>query len=221
MERNLALLGDAELAGMYRHSGNDYERNMAFEELKRRYAGALRSWAGSYARSYGWLDPDDLRQEADMGFLAAVTNWDPSKAKLYGFADLCVHRRLATTVRAYYRAKQIPPSCVMSLFGPAAGHDYDGCDDASPIDGIADLTSPDPFGVAMDEETRRELWKCAEAALSPLEFAVLRVYCEGSTYQQIAAITGASVKAIDNALARGKRKLRERIEREPWRYGIA
>ncbi|NLE95413.1 MAG: sigma-70 family RNA polymerase sigma factor [Dehalococcoidia bacterium] len=221
MEKNLALLGDAELALVYRHSDDEYERDLAFEELMRRYSGALRSWARSYSRSYGWLDPEDLRQEADMGFLAAVKNWDSAKSGLYGFVELCVRRRLATVIRAYFRARQVPPACVVPLFGTVSGRDADGGDDTLAIDAIADVASPDPSGLTMDEETKSELWKCAEAALSDLEFRAMRVYCEGGTYQQIAAEMGMSVKAVDNALARGKRKLREKVEHEPWRYDIA
>jgi len=218
---NMAILDDAELAQICRHPDDECERNLAFEEFRGRYLRAIQGWAARFGRKFNWLDPDDLAQEADLGFLAAVRNWDPTKSKMYGFAELCVERRLSTLVRKYCRARQIPPSCVVPLFGAAAGRDNDGGDDALLIDIIADLTSPDPTAEALDEETKKELWRSDEESLSDIELRVLLGYCHGGTYGQLSAELGVSVKTIDNTLARCKRKLRERVECEPWRYDIA
>jgi RNA polymerase sporulation-specific sigma factor len=45
------------------------------------------------------------------------------------------------------------------------------------------------------------------AMLSGLEVAVLRLYLDGRSYQEIGDLLGRRVKSIDNALQRIKRKL--------------
>ena len=49
------------------------------------------------------------------------------------------------------------------------------------------------------------------ASLSGLEGAVLRLYVEGQSYQEIGSHLGRQVKSIDNALQRIKRKLEHRL----------
>lgn len=43
--------------------------------------------------------------------------------------------------------------------------------------------------------------------LSRLEYDVLLSYADGMTYADIASLLGISVKAVDNALSRARRKL--------------
>ena len=46
-----------------------------------------------------------------------------------------------------------------------------------------------------------------EAVLSPLEWDVLRGYMDAKSYQEIAEEQNRSVKSIDNALQRVKKKM--------------
>ena len=48
--------------------------------------------------------------------------------------------------------------------------------------------------------------------LSDLEWEVLEGYLDGKSYQEMAAGTNRSVKSIDNALQRVKRKLEKFLE---------
>lgn len=56
----------------------------------------------------------------------------------------------------------------------------------------------------MPERAYRE---CLGVELSHYEAKVLEAYLAGETYKMIAERTDTSVKAVDNALQRGKRKL--------------
>ena len=48
---------------------------------------------------------------------------------------------------------------------------------------------------------------CLSSSLSPLEADALRLYLEGSSYDQMADELGCDTKTIDNALQRVKRKV--------------
>ena len=51
--------------------------------------------------------------------------------------------------------------------------------------------------------------------LSDLEWEVLEGYLDGRSYQEMAEVTDRSVKSIDNALQRVKRKLEHRVLGSP------
>ena len=56
-------------------------------------------------------------------------------------------------------------------------------------------------------EELQSLVGCLGSTLSPLESDALRLYLEGSSYEEMAAELGCDTKTIDNALQRVKRKI--------------
>ena len=56
-------------------------------------------------------------------------------------------------------------------------------------------------------EELQALVGCLSTTLSPLEADALRLYLEGSSYEQMAEELGCDTKTIDNALQRVKRKI--------------
>jgi len=56
-------------------------------------------------------------------------------------------------------------------------------------------------------EELQSLVFCLGTGLSKLESDALRLYLEGSSYEQMAAELGCDTKTIDNALQRVKRKV--------------
>lgn len=65
---------------------------------------------------------------------------------------------------------------------------------------------PDAVVLRNFEHTTFEAWM--RDSLAPLERAAARGYLEGRPYGEIARSAGCSVKAVDNALQRVKRKLK-------------
>jgi RNA polymerase sporulation-specific sigma factor len=67
--------------------------------------------------------------------------------------------------------------------------------------------SADPAEIIIFLETKQRLEKRLFMSLSPFEMDVLLAYKEGQTYRQMANQLQCTVKSIDNALSRVKRKL--------------
>ena len=69
--------------------------------------------------------------------------------------------------------------------------------------------SDDPFWIVAARESRQILMEKAKNLLSGLEQETLSLYLSGLSYEEIAAQLNLSTKAVDNALQRVRRKLRE------------
>ena len=74
--------------------------------------------------------------------------------------------------------------------------------DALPGPGI-----DDPSVCVISTEELQSLVFCLGTGLSQLESDALRMYLEGSSYEQMAEELGCDTKTIDNALQRVKRKI--------------
>jgi RNA polymerase sporulation-specific sigma factor len=65
----------------------------------------------------------------------------------------------------------------------------------------------DPSICVISTEELQSLVFCLGSGLSQLESDSLRLYLEGSSYEQMAEELGCDTKTIDNALQRVKRKI--------------
>jgi RNA polymerase sporulation-specific sigma factor len=65
----------------------------------------------------------------------------------------------------------------------------------------------DPSVRVISTQELESLVGCLSTTLSPLEADALRLYLEGSSYEQMAEELGCDTKTIDNALQRVKRKI--------------
>ena len=65
----------------------------------------------------------------------------------------------------------------------------------------------DPSVCVISTEELQSLVFCLGTGLSKLESDALRMYLEGSSYEQMADALGCDTKTIDNALQRVKRKV--------------
>ena len=61
--------------------------------------------------------------------------------------------------------------------------------------------------MVLESEAQREFRRRLLKELSDFEFRVVTMYLEGMSYAEICEATGKSVKSIDNALSRAKKKL--------------
>jgi RNA polymerase sporulation-specific sigma factor len=86
-----------------------------------------------------------------------------------------------------------------------AGQESDG--DCTLGDALPGPAVNEPSVCVISTEELQSLVGCLGTGLSELEADSLRLYLEGSSYEQMAAELGCDTKTIDNALQRVKRKI--------------
>jgi RNA polymerase sporulation-specific sigma factor len=184
----------------------------AEHELIRRYTGFVRMKASSYFIAGG--EAEDLVQEGLIGLYKAVRDYRSDKETSFrSFAELCVTRQIITAIKTATRLKHQALNHYVSFGHTPAGHDSDG--DCTLGEALPGSRVDDPVVQVISTEELQSLIFCLGSGLSKLEADALRMYLEGSSYEQMAEDLGCDTKTIDNALQRVKRKiLNHQRERE-------
>jgi RNA polymerase sporulation-specific sigma factor len=176
----------------------------ALDVLIRRYTTFVRLKASSYFLAGG--DSDDLVQEGLIGLYKAVRDFRPDKETSFrSFAELCVTRQIITAIKTATRFKHAPLNTYISFSHTPAGQESESdctLGDALPGPGVND-----PAICVISTEELQSLVFTLGTGLSPLEANALRLYLEGSSYEEMAEILDCDTKTIDNALQRVKRKI--------------
>ena len=176
----------------------------AIDALIRRYTSFVRLKASSYFLAGG--DSEDLIQEGLVGLYKAVRDFRPDKETSFrSFAELCVTRQIITAIKTATRFKHAPLNTYVSFSHTPAGQDGDG--DVTLGDALPGPSVNDPSVRVISTEELQALVGCLSTTLSSLEADALRLYLEGSSYEQMAEELGCDTKTIDNALQRVKRKI--------------
>ncbi|HEY3961232.1 MAG TPA: RNA polymerase sporulation sigma factor SigH [Gaiellaceae bacterium] len=176
----------------------------AMDQLIRRYTSFVRLKSSSYFLAGG--DSEDLIQEGLVGLYKAVRDFRPDKETSFrSFAELCVTRQIITAIKTATRFKHAPLNTYVSFSHTPAGQDGDG--DVTLGDALPGPAVNDPSVRVISTEELQSLVGCLSTTLSPLEADALRLYLEGSSYEQMAEELGCDTKTIDNALQRVKRKI--------------
>ena len=202
MPHRLALtateLSDDELVACFRE-GDVIALELLFERYRR--------FAKAKARGYFLVgaDADDIEQEGMIGLFKAIRDFRPDRQSSFrAFAELCVTRQIITAIKSATRQKHQPLNQYVSLSGSTVARDATG----STIDDLLDdHRGADPADEVISLESLAAIRATMAAMLSGLEVAVLRLYLDGRSYQEIGDLLGRHVKSIDNALQRIKRKL--------------
>jgi RNA polymerase sporulation-specific sigma factor len=176
----------------------------AMEVLIRRYTGFVRLKASSYFLAGG--DSEDLIQEGLIGLYKAVRDFRSDKETSFrSFAELCVTRQIITAIKTATRFKHAPLNTYVSFGHTPAGQESDG--ECSLGDALPGPTVDEPPVCVISTEELQSLVFTLGTGLSRLESEALRLYLEGSSYEEMAAELGCDTKTIDNALQRVKRKV--------------
>jgi RNA polymerase sporulation-specific sigma factor len=176
----------------------------ALDALIRRYTGFVRMKASSYFLAGG--DGEDLIQEGLIGLYKAVRDFRPDKETSFrSFAELCVTRQIITAIKTATRFKHAPLNTYVSFSHTPAGQDGDG--DCTLGDALPGPNVDEPPIVVISTEELQSLVFTLGTGLSRLESDALRLYLEGSSYEDMAEELGCDTKTIDNALQRVKRKI--------------
>ena len=169
----------------------------ALADLIERYTplGCMR--ARAYAR--GVMDVDDVYQEGMIALLKAVRNYREDTAGSFRtFAAVCVNNKMLSAVTAHMRDQNAPMRSYLSLSGREIPEDL--------LAAVSPETDPEKLVIASEESAARN--RRIENLLSPFERQVLRLYLSSYSYEEMSRQLGSSTKAVDNALQRVRRKLR-------------
>src|SRR6184192_2272335 len=172
--------------------------------LIRRYTGFVRLKASSYFLAGG--DSEDLVQEGLIGLYKAVRDFRADKETSFrSFAELCVTRQIITAIKTATRFKHAPLNTYVSFSHTPAGQDSDS--EVTLGDALPGPSVDDPSVCVISTEELQSLVFTLGSGLSQLEADALRLYLEGSSYEEMAEELGCDTKTIDNALQRVKRKI--------------
>lgn len=164
----------------------------AYGVLIGRYIFAVRSRAYAYDQSS--IDFDDLMQEGFIGLMNAVKSYDESFGTRFStFAYLCIDRNILSTVKKTLSKKQIPKSALVFI---EENGDFETD------------KSENPENLVISKENLNLLKRKITENLSGREQSVLNMYLSGHSYQEIAKDLKISVKSVDNAIQRLRRKLK-------------
>ena len=141
------------------------------------------------------IEQEDLMQEGMIGLLAAIKSYNPRRGiPFLSYAYTCVYNSMQTALRKVNRQKDIPKKDVV----PFEKEFVDGKRNS--------LSAEDSF---LAGESVSLLLQQLDKSLSKLENGVLRLFLVGCSYNEIALRLNKSPKAIDNALQRIRKKLKE------------
>jgi RNA polymerase sporulation-specific sigma factor len=170
----------------------------------RRYHGFVRLKASSYFLAGG--DAEDLIQEGMIGLFKAIRDFRSDKETSFrSFAELCVTRQIITAIKSATRYKHAPLNTYISFSHTPAGQDGEG--ECSLGDALPGPAVQEPPIVVISTEELGSLVESLGTGLSPLEADALKLYLEGSSYEDMAVDLDCDTKTIDNALQRVKRKI--------------
>lgn len=171
----------------------------------------FRYLAENHGRSYFMpgAEREDLVQEGMIGLLKAVRDFRAGRGCSFrGFAEMCVRRQVITAIKTATRQKHAALNHYRSLDQPLSG---EGGDDRTLAERLPGSPSADNH-LFDGNEAYRALLECAPDYLSTHELTVLRLYCEGLNYAEIASRIGRTIKSVDNAVFKCKLKLRRRAQ---------
>lgn len=167
----------------------------AEEVLILRYARLARACTRPYFLAGG--DNEDLLQEAMVGLLKAIREYDPTRDVAFRtFAEVCVKNRIRSAVVAASRDKHAPLNHSVPM-------------EEQPLLELARGADPEDLFISREEEAER--LHSLNRKLSPLEQRILSLYLHGFSYREIGEQVGRTDKSVDNAVQRIRRKVAEQF----------
>ncbi len=134
-------------------------------------------------------DFEDVYQECAIGLYRIIFDYVSEKSSFRTFASICVNRILISLLRSKYAKSNVPEDAIVDF-------------DESIV--IADSDTPE---VILERGDNYEnLLSDVRNQLSKREFDVLSHLTEGLSYMEISKVVGISVKAVDNAVQRIRKK---------------
>lgn len=169
----------------------------ALEVLTGRYLNVARYIASDFSSDSE--EVSDLVQEGMLGFLAAVYSYKKEgTASFNTYASCCIRNRIISVIRTANNSKHIPEDMIVSL-------------ESQRNRGAHGLT---PEEIILSDEGAERINEAINSELTEKERETFMLYLAGSSYNDIAEKTGSSVKGVDSALQRARKKLKIRLQKE-------
>ncbi len=165
----------------------------AWNTLFERYLPTARKLAARMQQDF--LEGQDLAAEGMIGLLFAVDGFSSESGTSFAtYAYTCMRNRMRNVLRSAQKKRLIPPSRLVSI-----DDEFDVPPAASAEDAL------------VSKQEAQRIGQIVDSALSKREREVFLLFAGGSSYQQISAQTGLSAKAVDAALQRARKKLRQQL----------
>ncbi|MBR4435347.1 MAG: sigma-70 family RNA polymerase sigma factor [Clostridia bacterium] len=202
---NYDAMSDEALAALAKNGDGEAER-----VLIERFMPAVKRKAREFFILGG--DNADLVQEGSIGLYNAMRDFNCERgARFRGYAEVCIANRIKAAIAHASRNKHIPLNTSLSLDMPL-GDEGDASETL--VDRLEAAASESPDEVLIWRERERTLVSGIREKLTEFEKRVLSLYLDGNSYRQIALKTARTVKAVDNAIQRIKKKVRSIVETE-------
>lgn len=205
----LEKLLDEELVDIAREGNNE-----AIKVLVQRYSKFLFSKVIPFYLP--GAEREDIIQEAYIGFLKAIQDFDKSKGNFFNFANLCVQRQITTAIKSSNRNKskvlKNPISLESNIFDEELGDKslYDYISPNKIIQGAYHENSIEDTIIDFMEKNR--IKENLVSKLTSKEKEILKLRAQGFTYMEIAKKINSSAKSVDNAIQRIKKKIKNFID---------
>lgn len=149
--------------------------------------------------SFVGLEQDDFIQEGLIGLFTAVKSYDSKRnASFKTYANLCIHSKMSSSLTDLLRQKHLPLNNYLSIDSLSISHES-----------TISLEECDPLEVYLRQEEKQIRQEKIKTLLSGLEQETLTLYLSGHSYEEMAKLLHCTTKAVDNALQRVRRKLRD------------
>lgn len=183
------------------------QNEFAIDYIVNKYKNFVRAKARTYFLV--GADRDDIIQEGMIGLYKATRDFKNDKLTSFrAFAELCITRQIITAIKSATRQKHAPLNSYISLNKPV----YTDESERTLIEMLSSACVTNPEELIISREELDDIERSIGYILSDLEWEVLEGYLDGKSYQEMATGTNRSVKSIDNALQRVKRKLEKFLE---------
>jgi len=158
---------------------------------------------------------EDIIQEAYIGFLRAIQDFDRNKGNFFSFANICVQRHITTAIKFSNRNKSKVLRNPISLEASYAGDNdgernlYEVITPNKVISGSFQESSEDYL---IDFMEKSRISKVLLSNLTEKEREVLKLRAMGITYKEIAKKLKIKTKAVDNIIQRIRKKIKNFVE---------
>jgi RNA polymerase sporulation-specific sigma factor len=139
-------------------------------------------------------------QEGMLGLMKAIREFDAERGiPFHAFARLCVTRKIYSAVRSAAACKHDPLNGSLSIDPPIM---------EALAQSQARVAAPDgdPETLVIGNEERAEQIERLYSRLSEFEAKVLSLFLDGLSYEEMSKALHKSVKSVENAIQRIKRK---------------
>ena len=172
----------------------------SYDQLMVRYGDSLTTYLYGYLKS--WEDAEDMMIEAFARIMAKEPDISRGAFRSYLYRT---GRNLS--IRFHERLFHLKPFSMDGLDEEALDNLLSQASDRAPDD------SPEERDI-WKEERKQALDLCLSRIDPELREALWLVYGEDMTYAQAAEIMGVNVKRIDHLLTRGKKTMKDELEKE-------